>query len=266
MAIGASAASIIGGGLGTLGSLASSAANVYLQGQQQKWAERMANTAHQREMRDLKRAGINPILTATGGRGAESPTVAPARVDNPFVDLGSGITSAGRINALELPRLANESAVASAQVAEAKSRTELNEQMGFKVNADTALAVAEELLTREKFSALSADKEFAKMKQELLRLLQRTLADMAGPKGTQGTLFDVLKRMGGRIGDRTDFSKEIYEWVQGRKAAAGNAAAAGLKAMPGGAFTPPLVQGLMMFAPWLINRLLPEDSQSSAKR
>lgn len=44
--------------------------------QQQMWREQveLANTAHQREVKDLRAAGLNPILSATGGSGLNTPS------------------------------------------------------------------------------------------------------------------------------------------------------------------------------------------------
>lgn len=49
------------------------------------WQEYMSNTAHQREIRDLKLAGLNPVLSAMGGNGAAVTSGATA----------SGVTSSG---------------------------------------------------------------------------------------------------------------------------------------------------------------------------
>lgn len=131
-AIASIAGNVLGGLLGKEGQDDANAANAEQAQAMMDFQERMSNTSYQRGMKDMQKAGLNPMLAFMKG-GASTPSGSMATMQNELKPLGDAV------------RDITPAAVAVKTALTNNANTEANT---LKANADTDLASAQAAETR----------------------------------------------------------------------------------------------------------------------
>jgi len=177
--------------------------NIALARENRNWQEYMSNTSHQREVADLKAAGLNPVLSAGGG-GSSTPSSAAAHVEaekgsDMGAALGKGFTEGlhRELLGVQVKKETANAVTAGAEAAQAAARaTEHVKGQKAKNDFVRAQTMIAKSLAPERKEGLKASHEAGsiwKSGRTMLNRLGFTSAYEAATSGDWGAdLYDRL--------------------------------------------------------------------------
>lgn len=156
-------------------SIAQTYANIGQARDARKWSAQQAASRHQVEVADMKKAGINPILSVDGGQGAPMPTNTVPEVVMPKLHMGEMLFNYAKIYQ---------------EIKNSEADQKLKESMVDKTKQETITEIGKQSL-----NSAMASRELSQQALNL-KLSDKTMADIAKAIAEKGYTSALEKKVG----------------------------------------------------------------------
>lgn len=204
---------LIMGGAGLAEGVISSAFNAHQSSKQMDFQERMSNTAHQREVKDLRAAGLNPILSSKYG-GSSTPPGSAAQAARADVagNFAKGYNLGGEKALLAAQTEAQHSA---AQLSQAQAK-DLNLTQTERINnllAQNAATLAGTNLTTSQRDKVLQEIKNLEAQKKLINIQATTTAYQGQQEKVKGELWKIPADAIDKVKDK---GPSVKKWFKDR--------------------------------------------------